>query len=178
MGSHVLLHLPFLPSPLDSRMHGLCSAGSPLPSCLSSPQFMHLQELAGRSSHLQGSLPRRCDQDHLPRSVRFGCDAERLCDRRRPRLRQPVAALTSAPRPKTQSFLLYFPCLIRVQQPFLSSSPPGAPARPHLCSLPTARDRDQRQWENGKCKVQRQMWNVETAAAASVRLGCWSGFTA
>lgn len=66
---------------------------------------MHLQELAGRSSHLQGSLPRRCDQDHLPRSVRFGCDAERLCDTRRPRLRQPVEALTSTPRPKTQPFL-------------------------------------------------------------------------
>lgn len=158
LDSHVLLHLPFLPSPLDSTTHGIYSAGSPLPWCLSSPQFMHLRELAGRSSHLQGSLPRRCDQDHLPRSVRFGCYAERLCDRRRPRLRQPVAALTSAPRPKTRSFL-FFPCLVRVQQPL--SRPPPPRARPHLCSLPTARIRDQRQWKNGWAK-----WNA--------RCGTWT----
>lgn len=160
MGSHVLLHLPFLPSPLDSRMHGLCSAGSPLPSCLSSPQFMHLQELAGRSSHLQGSLPRRCDQDHLPRSVRFGCDAERLCDRRRPRLRQPVAALTSAPRPKTQSFLLYFPCLIRVQQPFLSSPPPG-PRRGRISApfpRPETVTRDNGKMGSAKCNAKCGTW--------------------
>lgn len=68
-----------------------------------------MQELAGRSSHPQGSLPRRCYQQHLlglPRSARFDCHSERLCHPRRRRLPgRPVAALTSAPRPKTEWFL-------------------------------------------------------------------------
>lgn len=182
LDSHVLLGLPLCCHRSTRRTHGICPAGFPLPCCLSSPQFMHLQELAGRSSHLQGSLPRRCDQDHLPRSVRFGYDAERLCDPRRPRLRQPVEALTSAPRPKTQHFL--FSMSRSGPTVFASLVFFFPPARPHRCSLPTARIHVQRQWGNGKWEVERQTWNVEDARrrlcpvyAAQGWLGCWSEST-
>lgn len=158
IASHVLLYLPFLPSPLDSTTHGICSAGSPLPWCLSSPQFMHLRELAGRSSHLQGSLPRRCDQDHLPRSVRFGCCAEGLCDRRRPRLRQPVAALTSAPRPKTRSFLFFSMSRSSPTASFSFCLPPS-PGRGRI-SAPFPRPESVTR-DNGKMDVQSGTPNVE-----------------
>ena len=55
-------------------------------------------------------------------------------NRRRPRLRQPVAALTYAPRSKTQCFLFFLPCLVRAQQSCPSSF---SPARPHCCLLPS-----------------------------------------
>lgn len=147
LDSHVLLEPAFLllQSHLSTRTtHGICSAGFPLPCCLSPPQFMHLQELAGRSSHLQGLLPRRCYQDHLPRSVRFGCDAERLCDRRRPRLRQPASRSFDlfSPRPRHRHSFSPLPCLVGVEQSLLTFF---SPTRPHRRSLPTARTHVQRQ---------------------------------
>lgn len=97
--------------------------GSPCPVVSPPPSSCTCKSLPVDHLVPQGLLPRRCDQDHLPRSVRFGCNSERLCDRRRPRLHQPVAALTSGPAPRhTFSF---FPCLAAVQQHFPSSLFPG-----------------------------------------------------
>lgn len=167
LDSHVLLGLPLCCHRSTRRTHGICPAGFPLPCCLSSPQFMHLQELAGRSSHLQGSLPRRCDQDHLPRSVRFGYDAERLRDPRRPRLRQPVEALTSAPRPKTQHFLF---SMSRSGPTVFASFVFSFPRRGRTAvpfPRPESMSRDNGEMGSGKWNVKHGTW--KTPAAACVR---------